>query len=95
MLVNFILFYIDNNCAHLHLGHIISKSFRISHRILKKPPTKIELGDVHNEEHVKENDSAGKWIERNVCHQVIRVSATFSFTEWLNHYAHLQNIVKR
>ncbi len=49
------------------------------------PPKKIEWGDVPNEEHVKEKESAGKWIECNVCHQVIRVRTTFGFTEWLNH----------
>ncbi len=49
------------------------------------PPKKIEWGDIPKEEHVKEKDSSGKWIECYVCQQVNKVRATFSLTEWLNH----------
>ena len=52
---------------------------------LKTPLKKIEWGDVPNEEPVKEKDYAAKWIEYNICHQVIRVRAKFGCTEWLNY----------
>ena len=47
----------------------------------KIPPKKIVWGDIPSEEHVKEIDSDGKWIEYSVCTKVIREHAIFGFTE--------------
>ena len=50
------------------------------------PPKKFAWGDVPNSEFVKKKDEEnGTWIECGLCHVVIKVRATFAFTEWVNH----------
>ena len=54
------------------------------------PPKKITWGDVPNSEFVKKkkkDDDYGKWIECSICNVVIKVRATYGFTEWVNHCA--------
>ena len=45
-------------------------------------PKKIAWGDIPNEECVKAKDNADKWIEYCICSQVIRIRASFGFTEY-------------
>ena len=50
------------------------------------PPKKISLGDIPNNEFVKKKDETnGRWIECGLCCLVIKVRATYGFTEWVNH----------
>ena len=50
------------------------------------PPKKITWGDIPNNKFVKnKNGDNGKWIECSICCVVIRVRATYGFTEWINH----------
>ena len=63
------------------------------------PPKKFTWGDVPNNEFVKKKDEDnGTWIECSLCHVVIKVRATFAFTEWVNHCSsnkHRQLVVDR
>ena len=51
------------------------------------PPKKITWGDVPNSTYIKKkkDDMKGQWIEYGICCVVIKVRATFGFTEWDNH----------
>ena len=50
------------------------------------PPKKISWGDIPNNEFVKKKDeTSGRWIECSLCCLVIKVRASYGFTEWVNH----------
>ena len=50
------------------------------------PPKKITWGDVPNSTYIKSKDEMkGNWIECGICCVVIKVRATFGFSEWDNH----------
>ena len=50
------------------------------------PPKKITWGVIPNDEFIKKKDEKnGKWIECGVCDIIIKVRATFGFSEWQNH----------
>ena len=59
------------------------------------PPKKVAWGDIPNKVFIdnKDNDK-GKWIKCKICHVVIRVRASFGFTEWENHCSLLRHCQK-
>jgi len=59
------------------------------------PPKKVAWGDIPNEVFIEDKDNdKGKWIKCKICHVVIRVRASFGFTEWENHCSSLRHCQK-
>ena len=58
------------------------------------PPKKIAWGVIPNSEFVKKKDEdTGRWIECSLCNIVIKVRATYGFTEWVNHCSSTKHTV--
>ena len=78
----------ERRSAHIHFFRalvVFSAAVRFFFRKVTMPPKKFQWKDIPHQNHVKNKDDLGKWIECAICNITIRIRAQYGFTEWKTH----------